>query len=191
MNPSGSRDPARQGSTFGGRVRRPLGETGPAHPWSGHRVPCDDILAGSAPLRGVRSEFDGPTPSLEDVFETDGRRLWWSVLAFAGDREIAHDAVAEAFAQALNRGDALRDPAARIWRTAFAVARGELKRRGRSRPLGGRADVDARACRVVRGALPRLSPKQRAVIVLHHYAGYRLHEIGPMLGITREPPVSI
>jgi len=133
----------------------------------------------------VRSDLRRPeTPSLEDVFETDGRRLWWSVLAFAGDREIAHDAVAEAFAQALNRGDALRDPAAWIWRTAFAVARGELKRRGRSRPLEDEPTSMPEPVGLFE-ALALLSPKQRAVIVLHHYAGYRLHEIGPMLGITK------
>ena len=124
------------------------------------------------------------TPSIEDVFERDARRLWWSILAYAGDREIAHDAVAEAFAQALRRGDALRDPAAWVWRTAFVVARGELKGRGRSRPLEDESTTMAEPVGLFE-ALARLSPKQRAVIVLHHYAGYRLREIGPMLGITK------
>jgi DNA-directed RNA polymerase specialized sigma24 family protein len=35
-------------------------------------------------------------------------RLWRGVFAFAGDRQIADDAVAEAVAQALRRGQKLR-----------------------------------------------------------------------------------
>jgi RNA polymerase sigma-70 factor (ECF subfamily) len=133
----------------------------------------------------VRSDVRRPAPpSVEDVFERDARRLWWSILASTGDREVAHDAVAEAFAQALRRGDALRDPAAWVWRTAFAVARGELKRRNRSRPLEDEPTTMPEPVGLF-DALARLSPKQRAVVVLHHYAGYRLHEIARMLGITK------
>src|SRR6266496_2776548 len=54
-------------------------------------------------------------------------------MAFTGDREVASDAVAEAFAQALRRGDAIRDPLRWIWRAAFRIAAGELKERGRFR----------------------------------------------------------
>jgi RNA polymerase sigma-70 factor (ECF subfamily) len=133
----------------------------------------------------VRNDVRRSTPtSIEAVFEQDARRLWWAVLAFSGDREIAHDAVAEAFAQALRRGAALRDPAAWIWRTAFAVARGELKRRGRSRALEDEPTAMPEPIGLFE-ALARLSPKQRAAVVLHHYAGYRLHEIARMLGITK------
>src|SRR5207247_3672685 len=52
-------------------------------------------------------------------------------MAFSGDPEIASDSVAEAFAQALGRGDALVDPLAWIWRVAFRVAAGELNERRR------------------------------------------------------------
>jgi DNA-directed RNA polymerase specialized sigma24 family protein len=50
-------------------------------------------------------------------------------LASAGGRGT--HALAEAFAQALRRGDRLTDPLAWIWRIAFRVAAGELKRRAR------------------------------------------------------------
>jgi DNA-directed RNA polymerase specialized sigma24 family protein len=33
--------------------------------------------------------------------------MWQAVFAFAGDPEVASDAVAEAFTQALRRGDAI------------------------------------------------------------------------------------
>ena len=45
----------------------------------------------------------------EDVYREHGARLLRSVLLFAGDREVADDAVAEAFAQAIRRGEGLRD----------------------------------------------------------------------------------
>ena len=52
-------------------------------------------------------------------------------IRFAGDREVASDAVAEAFAQALRRGDAIRSPERWLWRTIFRIAAGELKQTGR------------------------------------------------------------
>ena len=33
---------------------------------------------------------------IEAIYREHGKRLWWVVLAYAGDREIASDAVAEA-----------------------------------------------------------------------------------------------
>src|SRR3954469_14018829 len=69
--------------------------------------------------------------SVEEVYRRDHQRLWWSLLAYSGDREIASDAVAEAFARALRATDQIRDPAAWIWRVAFRVASAELRERGR------------------------------------------------------------
>jgi DNA-directed RNA polymerase specialized sigma24 family protein len=40
---------------------------------------------------------------LERLYREQGDRMWRAVLAFAGDPEVAKDAVAEAFAQALSR----------------------------------------------------------------------------------------
>lgn len=68
---------------------------------------------------------------LEDIYEAHGVRLWRAVVLYAGDREIANDAVAEAFAQALRRGDDLQSPERWVWRTAFRIAAGELSRRKR------------------------------------------------------------
>src|SRR5438445_186121 len=54
--------------------------------------------------------------------------LWRSLVAYSGDREIASDAMAEAFAQAIARGDAIRDPTAWVWKVSFLLVRAELKR---------------------------------------------------------------
>jgi DNA-directed RNA polymerase specialized sigma24 family protein len=45
---------------------------------------------------------------IEAIFREDGDRLW-RALTFGGDPDLASDAVAEAFAQALRHADALRD----------------------------------------------------------------------------------
>jgi hypothetical protein len=51
-----------------------------------------------------------PRGELERLYREQRARMWQAVFAFAGDREVASDAVAEAFAQALRRGDAIRSP---------------------------------------------------------------------------------
>ncbi|MDP9343737.1 MAG: RNA polymerase sigma factor [Actinomycetota bacterium] len=120
---------------------------------------------------------------LEQVYREQGRRLWWAVLAFSGDREIASDAVAEAFAQALRAAEGIREPANWVWRVAFRVAAAELKGRGRRSdvPIEGSYEMDHRA-RELLASLARLSPRQRSAIALHYYGGYTAREIGSMTG---------
>lgn len=72
---------------------------------------------------------------LEALYREHGRRLWRAVRAYSGDPEVASDAVAEAFTQALGRGDEVRSALAWIWKTAFRVAAGELKARRRHAEL--------------------------------------------------------
>ena len=127
---------------------------------------------------------------IENVYREHGNRLWWAVLAYSGDREIASDAVAEAFAQALRAGSRLRSPMDWIWRVAFRIAAGELKRRRtfsseRERPY----EMDHRAQHVV-SSLGRLSPRQRSAIVLHYYGGYSTSEIASMMG-SSAPTVAV
>lgn len=121
---------------------------------------------------------------IEDLYRQHSDRLWKAVFAYAQDRAIADDAVAEAFTQALRRGDALRDPVAWIWRVAFRVAAGELKDRARRGDLADEGvDAEDAPLDLLR-ALRRLGPKERAAIVLHHYAGYSTREVAAMIGST-------
>jgi len=124
---------------------------------------------------------------LDRLYREHGERLWRAVLAFCGDREVASDAVAEAFAQCLNRGDAVRDPGRWIWRSAFRIAAGELKDRRRRQAMSVRAEqwseIPEAAMRILE-ALGRLSPRQRAAVVLHDHVGYSTKEIGTILGST-------
>ena len=118
------------------------------------------------------------------VFDREGEALWRAVYAFCRDREIASDAVAEAFAQCLRRGAAVRDQRAWVWRVAFRIAAGELKARGRWGPFPEYVtqEVPEDSVRIV-NALGALSSHQRAAVLLRHYGGYSSREIADLLGI--------
>ena len=123
---------------------------------------------------------------LELVYREEGSRLWRAVLAYSGDRELADDAVAETFAQALARGEGIRDVRLWIWRTAFRIASGELKDR-RRRFAGNVSDAlyelsDDRT--ELANALSHLSPNQRAALILHYYADRPTKQIAAILGMS-------
>ena len=119
----------------------------------------------------------------ERLYREHGARLQRAVMLFAGSRDVAEDAVAEAFAQLLAARTEIRDPLAWVWRTSFRVAAGELKalrRTGGTMPELSEEAVDATG--ELAGALRRLSPKQRGALVLHYYAGYPAKAIASILG---------
>jgi RNA polymerase sigma-70 factor (ECF subfamily) len=127
-----------------------------------------------------------PAARLERVYREHGDRMWRAVLAFAGDPEVAADAVAEAFAQALRRGEAIREPERWVWRSAFRIAAGELKARRRLQAGSAREGwygMEEEAVELME-ALRRLTPKQRASVVLHHGGGYPVREVAAIIGST-------
>jgi RNA polymerase sigma factor (sigma-70 family) len=123
---------------------------------------------------------------IEAVYRQDGDRLWRALYAFAGNEEVASDAVAEAFAQALRRGSAIRDVRSWVWRSAFRLAAGDLKRQSNlSRaPMPEGVFHDALPDEELLMALQGLTPQQRAVIVLHYYADCPVREISRRTGIN-------
>jgi RNA polymerase sigma factor (sigma-70 family) len=136
----------------------------------------------------VREAPVRPAARLERVYREHGDRLWRAVLAFAGDPEVASDAVAEAFAQALRRGEEIREPDRWVWRAAFRIARGELKARRRGRDPGlplreERYGMDTGTVELIE-ALGQLPSKQRASVVLHHGGGYPVREVASIIGST-------
>jgi len=122
---------------------------------------------------------------LELVWRTDGARIWRAVAAYACDADIANDAVSEAFAQALARIDAIHDPVAWLWRTAFRLAVKELRARRRAdvSPPEGAYDLPEPLHEVFR-AFDRLSPNQRAAVLLHDYADRPTSEVAATLGMS-------
>ncbi len=136
------------------------------------------------------------TPDLDrlrPVYEEVHARLWRAVLAWSGSADVADEAVAEAFAQAARRGDALTDPAAWVWRAAFRIAAGELHRIRRE-PTEVLGDGDAVAQRSVTTlpaeavdlvrALQQLGDQQRRAVVLTDGAGFPAAEAAALMGTT-------
>jgi RNA polymerase sigma-70 factor (ECF subfamily) len=141
--------------------------------------PYQPTMMPSSPTDALDVRFDR-------LYRAERERLWRAVYAFVGNADVASDAVSEAFAQCIRRGDRVRDPRAWVWKAAFAIARGELQERSRWTALADSepaAPADLSLERVLT-ALAELSPKQRAVILLRHYAGYRSREVAHLLGMA-------
>jgi DNA-directed RNA polymerase specialized sigma24 family protein len=127
-----------------------------------------------------------PRDAVERVWRDDGPRLWRSLVAFGGDQELASDAMAEAFAQALGRGTALETPDRWIWRAAFRIAAGELKDRRRISASDGEqpgVGMPEPVADLVR-ALRTLSPNQRAAAVLSLYADMSTRDVARILACS-------
>ncbi|MEX0985218.1 MAG: sigma-70 family RNA polymerase sigma factor [Actinomycetota bacterium] len=119
---------------------------------------------------------------IEVLYREHGNRLWWALVAFSGDREVASDAEAEAFAQALRRGDDIRDPLAWIWKAAFRIAAGDLQQRSRFAPVVAEPSYELpEPAAEVAGALLQLPARQRAAVVLYYYADRPVREIAQLL----------
>jgi RNA polymerase sigma-70 factor (ECF subfamily) len=140
----------------------------------------------------VLGPSDAFLAEVERAYRADHDRLWRALLLFSGDREIASDAVAEAFAQVLRRGESVRQVEAWVWRAAFRIAAGELFERRRLEvtlahsfelPSEVPSELPADAIDIIR-SLKNLSPKQRGAIVLRYYGDRGIREIAASLETT-------
>ncbi|MGE5225928.1 MAG: RNA polymerase sigma factor [Planctomycetaceae bacterium] len=132
----------------------------------------------------MRAEEAG---ALERLWHERGAKMWRSLLEFTGEPDLASDALAEAFAQALARGDAIRDAERWIWRASFKIAAGELQRRRATvaaDPRAGPAELPEPVADIV-AALRRLSPNQRAAAVLHDYADLPTRDVARIVGCSQ------
>jgi RNA polymerase sigma factor (sigma-70 family) len=130
--------------------------------------------------------IEDPAHDLGDLYEREGARSWRAVFAYCQDVSVTDDAVAEAFAQCLRRGDQVRDPRAWVWKASFKLAAAELKERGRHAHLADvhRVDPNEGVDRVL-VALQGLPLNQRAAILLRFYAGYSTDDVARMIGCGR------
>jgi RNA polymerase sigma-70 factor (ECF subfamily) len=130
----------------------------------------------------VQDSFVKQATGIEAVYRESADRLWRAVLLFSGDREIANDAVAEAFAQAIRNQATIHDPGAWVWRAAFSVATDELRARKRlALAIESTYEMPEPLTDLLQ-AMRGLTPHQRASVVLHDYAGYARREIAAILG---------
>jgi RNA polymerase sigma-70 factor (ECF subfamily) len=124
---------------------------------------------------------------LEALFRDAGPELYRAIYGFTGGRrQLAEDAVAEAFARAIEHADGIRDPLAWIYRTAFRLATRELQREKRLPPRlpDPSPGIDPFEVKEVLSALAQVSPNQRAAVLLHDVEGFTGPEVGRLLGMS-------
>jgi RNA polymerase sigma-70 factor (ECF subfamily) len=118
------------------------------------------------------------------LYEDEAPRMWRALVGFTGDRELASDAVAEAFALAMKHEPGVRDLRAWTWTVAFRVAAAELKHAPLLAPEQVIGESFDDVPELVR-ALARLPTKQRLAVVLHDYADRPTAEVAEILGCSR------
>lgn len=133
-------------------------------------------------MEAVRAVPTHDETDIERAFREQAPRLWRSLLLSTGNPDVASDAVAEAFAQALRRGAEIRDPDRWVWRTAFRLAAAEMKRWRETLPASDSASSFDTTLLEVMEALRRLTPHQRTAVVLADYAGYSHRDVAQVLG---------
>jgi RNA polymerase sigma-70 factor (ECF subfamily) len=125
------------------------------------------------------------------LFREAGSGVFRTLYAYTGGRrDIAEEAMAEAFARALARSGTIRDPVAWIYRTAFRLANDELRSERRRGPAPTDAEAPPPELGGLIDALRRLSPNQRAAIVLRHVLDLDASEVARRMG-TAVPTVRV
>ena len=119
----------------------------------------------------------------EDLF----RRLWLVTRNRAEAEEVMQDAFLSLY-ERWDRMEAIEDPKAYLYRTAFNAWTKRSRRAARALRTAFAPprdnDVDAADARTLVGeALARLTPRQRAAIVLTELLGFSSEEAGGILGI--------
>jgi len=126
---------------------------------------------------------------LDRIYRKQATRMWRALTAYSGNRDLAQDAVAEAFAQAIARGTAIRSPERWVWKAAYRIAAGELKKRTTQTNLHTDPPIeDGEPAWEIRFALTQLPARQRAAVVLHYFAGYSARDIAR---ITESTPGAV
>ena len=130
----------------------------------------------------------GTNHDFDRVYREAGPGLWRALYAFTGGRrDVAEEALAEAFTRAVEHAERIRSPVPWVYRTAFRLARVELEREHRF----GAKSTEASAYDAIPDdleqlmqALRALSPNQRAAIVLRFEEGLSVSEVAARMGIS-------
>jgi len=144
----------------------------------------------------VERASQGDETAFAALVDLDGDRSYRIAFRILRDAERAQDAVQAAFLLAWRELPRLRDPERyEVWLHRLLVNACYEEFRSRRRwnanvrplPVEGPAERDSTASVDERDALERafhtLSPEHRAVVVLHHHAGFPLASIAELTGV--------
>jgi RNA polymerase sigma-70 factor (ECF subfamily) len=135
---------------------------------------------------------EGPVPQFEAFFEEYSLKVFGAMCLVAGNRQEAEEITQDAFLRVWERWDRvsnLEDPAGFLFRTAMNVFRDRTRRAtlAARRTLGLADRTDDLAAVEDRNelvsAMRRLTPHQRAALVLTGYFGYSSSEAAGILGV--------
>jgi RNA polymerase sigma factor (sigma-70 family) len=119
----------------------------------------------------------------DELYREVGPRLWRAILAYTGGRrDLTDDVVAEAFARTLESAANVRDPARYVFRVAFRLAAVELRKEPTTDRPPDRAIDDDPGLAEMFDVLARLSPGQRAAVVLRYQANLPIEEVARLMG---------
>jgi RNA polymerase sigma factor (sigma-70 family) len=153
--------------------------TGPAE----RNLACDSTLS----ISGV--EIHSSQDAIVRVYRDSGTQLWRGVYAYSGGRrDIADDAVAEAFARALEHAERIRSPLPWLYRVAFRQAARRMREEGQQGAIPAEFEsesLDELTPHQPLGALALLAPHQRAVVFLFYYADLSIADIARATGSSR------
>jgi RNA polymerase sigma-70 factor (ECF subfamily) len=149
-----------------------------------------------APLRRESTGRHEDAPyaifTFEDFFEKESPTLFRRLCLVTGNREEAEDVMQDAFLRLYERWDRVsevEDPVGYLYRTAFNVFNKRSRRAALAvrRAVGLMPSIDefaaADARQLVSQALARLTPRQRAALVLTELLGYSSEGAGKLLGV--------
>ena len=146
---------------------------------------------------GIRRAEHVSTERLAALFDAHNPRLYRLARRLSGDADEARDLVQQAFLQAARHLHTLPpgEPGGEAWlvRTVVNLCK-DRRRRLRVRqeaagrlpatPAASNPESQAVARTTVQAALARLSPRRRAVVVLHELEGRPTAEIARLLGVA-------
>jgi RNA polymerase sigma factor (sigma-70 family) len=128
--------------------------------------------------------------AIEELYRSGYPRFLRVALALTGNRDVARDAVQEAFVRAIRANAALRAERSLepwLWRTLSNVCLDERRRVARLESLAEPPAKNGHAEEwpELRAAVAALPERQRLVLFLRHYADLDYETIAAALGIQR------
>lgn len=143
------------------------------------------LMDGMMLLVSQKPTEDEVTDLVEQLFREEASNVWRAVLVYAGGRrDIADEAVAEAFARAIVYRGTIRRPVGWLYQVAFRLAVDEMRRQRRATEGTCEVAVDPPEVLGVFEALRKLTPNQRLAVVLFHEVDLPVREIADRMGIS-------
>lgn len=147
-------------------------------------------MSAFVPVKAVRVARDGSREGVEELISVAWPHAYRIARSILRDRWLAEDAAQEACSALFRSIGGLRSADAfNVWfyRIVVRESLAILKRQGTVLEPNDESLLDDIADSVVRidvmRALGRLSPRQRAVVALHYYAGLNSREIAKVLRV--------